>query len=178
MHKDLKKRVLEIFREFYPGTETDAEILKINPNSFDMDPEGFYEALIDEFYLDVPDPDVDSFYSQEGIGGEVSKVIKFIGLNQQEKPAPSSDPFCELDILFSNIEIQERTSELLDENLESVLDMFKYELRDSFKTLKIEAARVIQLKQYDQILKIIRDNKVKHIKEQDINHVLETIINF
>lgn len=176
MNKDLKKRVFDIFREFYPGSETDAEILKINPNSFDMDPEGFYEALIDEFNLDVTD--VDNFYGQEGIGGKISKVIEFIGINRNEKTAPSSDPFYELGIFFSNIEIQERNSKLLDKNLNSILMMFKYELRDSFKTLKIEAARVIDLKQYDHVLKLIRNNKIKHVKEQDINYILETIINF
>jgi hypothetical protein len=176
MSKDQKKRVLEIFREFYPGTETDAEILKINPNSFDMDPEGFYEALIDEFNLEVSD--ADSFYGLEGIGGKVSKVIEFIGRNNNFKPVQNSNPFKELDLLFGNIALAERNSDLLDKNLKSCLNMFKYELRSNFKTLKKEAAIAIELKQFNQVLKLARKSKVKQLNEENISAVLHKIVDY
>ncbi|VAW81170.1 hypothetical protein MNBD_GAMMA12-3466 [hydrothermal vent metagenome] len=178
MNKKIKTQVLKIFRDHYPGSETDAQILKIDPNSFDVDPEGFYEALIDEFSLDANlDDEDDACFS--GLGGKVSATIKFIEVNYSDRPSNNNaDPLEQMDLLFCNIALGEKGKKFFDRRLRSCLDMFKYELRSEFKVLKQEAASALKLKQYVQILKCAKTRKVKELEEKEVPDFLNTIINY
>ncbi len=178
MNKKIKTQVLRVFREYYPGSETDAEILKIDPNGFDVDPESFYEALVDEFSLDdYLDDGEDSCFS--GLGGKISATIKFIEVNYKDKPSKKSvNPFQEMGLLFGNIALQNEGAMLSDQNIKSCLSMFKYELRSEFKVLKQEAVNALKSKQYDQILKCAKASNVKDLEEKDVPDFLETIIHF
>jgi len=177
MKAEIRGRVMGIFREFFSGSESDSEILKINPNSFDMDPGEFYEMLIDEFNLhgSLDDSD-DALYS--GLGGKISATIKFIDLHYKEKPSQASAPFEQISLLFGNIELGLRHSDSMNEVLKSCLDMFKYELRSEYKQLKKEAAGAIKSKQFDKVIKIAREEKVKGLKVKEVVTILEVIVNF
>jgi glyoxylase-like metal-dependent hydrolase (beta-lactamase superfamily II) len=75
---DNKARVQEIVLEEWEGIYGDdmseAEILKTDPNDFDMDPSMFYEVLQERLEVDY-DEDNDYF---GGYGGTVAKTIEFL----------------------------------------------------------------------------------------------------
>jgi hypothetical protein len=71
---EVQAKVLDMFRDFYKVKYPDSKILKIDPNDLDLDPGPFYETLVEFFGIEFDDAD-DDF---GGMGGKVSKTIKFI----------------------------------------------------------------------------------------------------
>jgi hypothetical protein len=70
----VKGHVLALFRSFYPGEDTDEQILATDPNDFDVDPGPFYEALSARFGLG-DDPEQDYF---GGFGGRIEHTIAVV----------------------------------------------------------------------------------------------------
>ncbi len=182
---EVRSRVIEIYHEFYPAIpgeplESESRILKINPNQYDQDPESFYDALIDEFELyDDLDESDDAIFS--GLGGDIGKTIDFIKSHQKEgvKPLNNDDPYCELGLFFSNLELQLRNDPThLAECAKNVMQMFKYELRDSYKILKKEAETVVKTEQIDQVVNIARDSNIRNLNELTVLTLLEDIIKY
>jgi len=74
MHAKTQKAVLAIFRSCYPGDDTDAEILAIDPNEYDMDPSMFYEVLEDR--MGVPQDPKNEYFG--GYGGPIRDLVAFL----------------------------------------------------------------------------------------------------
>jgi hypothetical protein len=67
----VRATILDVFRMFYPGDESDAAILAIDPNGYDLDPGPFYDMLGERFGLGN-DPDNNYF---GGFGGTIATTI-------------------------------------------------------------------------------------------------------
>jgi len=74
MHAKTQKAVLAIFRECYPGDDTDAEILATDPNEYDMDPSMFYEVVEDR--MGVPQDPKNEYFG--GYGGPIRDLVAFL----------------------------------------------------------------------------------------------------
>ena len=74
MHAKTQKAVLAIFRECYPGDDTDAQILETDPNEYDMDPSMFYEVV--EARMGVPQDPKNEYFG--GYGGPIRDLIAFL----------------------------------------------------------------------------------------------------
>ena len=74
--KQVTAFVLKTYRSIYKGKETDAKILKTDPNGFDLDPAAFYEPLIDKYGVD-------------GLKGTVAEIIDLI----VARSSPGSFPY-------------------------------------------------------------------------------------
>lgn len=74
MHAKTQKAVLAIFRECYPGDDTDAQILATDPNEYDMDPSMFYEIVEDR--MGVPQDPKNEYFG--GYGGPIRDLVAFL----------------------------------------------------------------------------------------------------
>ena len=74
MHDKTQKAVLAIFRQCYPGDDTDAQILGTDPNDYDMDPSMFYEVV--EARMGVPQDPKNEYFG--GYGGPIRDLIAFL----------------------------------------------------------------------------------------------------
>lgn len=74
MHAKTQKAVLAIFRECYPGDDTDAQILATDPNEYDMDPSMFYEVIEDR--MGVPQDPKNEYFG--GYGGPIRDLVAFL----------------------------------------------------------------------------------------------------
>ena len=86
--EEAKKHILKIFRDIYEGDETDDEIMEIDPNDFDVDPAGFYEAI---------DPLVNALDDPEGhVADEAAEALAKMGdkktLERLQQLLPTLDP--------------------------------------------------------------------------------------
>ena len=69
---DVKAFVLKTYRAIYKSKDTDAKILKTDPNGFDRDPAAFYERLSDR-------------YAVENLRGTVAEIIDLILLRADDE---------------------------------------------------------------------------------------------
>ena len=74
MHAKTQKAVLAIFRQCYPGDDTDAQILETDPNEYDMDPSMFYEVV--EARMGVPQDPKNEYFG--GYGGPIRDLVAFL----------------------------------------------------------------------------------------------------
>ena len=74
LHAKTQKAVLAIFRQCYPGDDTDAQILETDPNEYDMDPSTFYEVV--EARMGVPQDPKNEYFG--GYGGPIRDLIAFL----------------------------------------------------------------------------------------------------
>jgi len=74
MHAKTQKVVLAIFRQCYPGDDTDAQILETDPNEYDMDPSMFYEVV--EARMGVPQDPKNEYFG--GYGGPIRDLVAFL----------------------------------------------------------------------------------------------------
>ena len=81
-YEKTKTAVLRAFRMIYGKEESEAKVLAIDPNDFDLDPSMFYEMLQDGFGV-PPDPSNDYF---GGYGGTVADTIAFLAARWDGKP--------------------------------------------------------------------------------------------
>jgi hypothetical protein len=73
-HAKTQKVVLAIFRQCYPGDDTEAQILATDPNEYDMDPSMFYEVV--EARTGVPQDPKNEYFG--GYGGPIRDLVAFL----------------------------------------------------------------------------------------------------
>jgi hypothetical protein len=84
----LHDEILAIARRFYGHQRSDAELLALDPNEFDADPNVLYELLAEKYGV-KPDPDNDYF---GGFGGSIDDLIGFIELRWDGKTCNETPP--------------------------------------------------------------------------------------
>lgn len=174
---DIQKRIIAIFREVYKSKEPVAQILKTDPNSFDMDPEMFYDMVTSEFGLDAyMNQNRKAYFGR--IGGTVQNTISFIVVFGPHPPVPTaskgSSDYDMLDNFLDNLALNSKLP--MDRNIKVNLDMYKIDSRADFKVLKQQTQQALEQKHIERVVELAQKHKLKSLGAAEIEALLNRIV--
>ncbi|MEQ9146626.1 MAG: hypothetical protein RLP13_00010, partial [Cytophagales bacterium] len=142
----------------YGTSQTDKQIISIDPNSFDLDPVQFYERITDEFKIEI-DFNTNPYFG--GLGGSVSNTIDFI-FKHSKKNVKRTDPNNHLFSFFDNFESNFKTFNT--KNVTIYFHMYSMmEGHSAAKQVKEKLKIALQNNDWSEIIQILLKVKQKKL---------------